>query len=379
MDETRAAKLGQTMAHIRYITRPQAARVVMQKRLSGGTWAKTANFAEDEAQRRKGRVCERFVIALPSEASREQREALTRAYAEQLSKGIAGYIAAIHDQHDNDTKNPHVHFVFFDIQQKTGGRGRPKSTLGLARKNAIENAARAWAELHNRMMRDWGFDTNSEISHLSYADRGIDRIPTIHEGASSRASSEAKKTSKEKWKHIDQGHTRAEANAVIREINKLKEEKEDAGTVRLGTGHGNNAAQRNGGVAEQREFGSGHVKAAEGNRPPLNQDRQTDRNHRPVGIQAGTASGPFQGPPQPRPGRKPPFMAVARLGLSRSLRRGRGVRRIYRELIMLRDTLRAQLLPILAQQRFSLPAKLRESQIRAQPKPTKPRIDGEER
>ena len=226
-DETRAAKLGQTAAHLRYITRPQAARLVVQERLSGGTWSETANLVEEEAQKRKGRVCERLVVALPVEATPEQREALTRAYAEQMSKGVAGYVAAIHDQHGNDTKNPHAHFVFFDVQQKTGGRGRPKSTLGLAQKNAIENAARAWAELHNRMMRSWGFETESEISHLSYADRGIDRVPTIHEGASSRAKSEAKKTSKEKWKHIDQGHTRAEANVVIREINQLKEEKEN--------------------------------------------------------------------------------------------------------------------------------------------------------
>ena len=250
-DESRAAERGQTAAHLRYIARPQAARVVLQERLSGGTQPKTANLVEEEAQRRKGRVCERFVIALPAEASPEQREALTRAYAEQMSKGIAGYVAAIHDQHGNDTKNPHAHFVFFDVQQKTGGRGRPKSTLGLARKNAIENAAQAWAELHNRMMRGWGFGADSDISHLSYADRGIDSIPTIHEGASSRATPEAQKTRKEKWKHIDQGHTRAEANTVIREINALKKEKENAGTVRLGTSDGDNEVQCNDGIAEQ--------------------------------------------------------------------------------------------------------------------------------
>ncbi|CUH89745.1 Very short patch repair protein [Phaeobacter sp. CECT 5382] len=46
-----------------------------------------------------------------------------------MSKGIAGYVLAIHDQHGNDTQNPHAHFVFFDVQQKTGGRGRPKTVL----------------------------------------------------------------------------------------------------------------------------------------------------------------------------------------------------------------------------------------------------------
>ncbi|WP_152612463.1 MobA/MobL family protein [Leisingera sp. ANG-S3] len=378
-DETRAAKAGQTAAHLRYITRPQAARVVIQERLSGGTRRKTAVLAEQEAQKRKGRVCERFVIALPVEATPEQREALTRAYAERLSKGMAGYVAAIHDQHGNDIRNPHAHFVFFDVQQKTGGRGRPKSTLGLARKNAIENAAQAWAGLHNEMMRAWGFGPDSEISHRSYADRGIDKIPTIHEGASARATPKAKKTSKEKWKHIDQGHTRADANAIIREINQLKQEQENAGTLRLGTGNGNNKAQRSGSVAEQRERGGGHVEAAPRNRPPFKPDRQTGQGNRPSGGHTSPTSRPLQSQPRSRPGRQPPFLAAARLGLARHLRRGRRVRRIYRELIMLRDTLRARLLPGEGQRRLHSAAPEPKQQHLHPLKKTKPRRSGAER
>lgn len=343
-DETRVAKLGQTAAHLRYITRPQASRVVIQERLSGNTYPETAAQAEEEAQRRKGRVCERLVIALPVEATPEQREALTRAFAERLSKGIAGYVAAIHDQHGNDTKNPHAHFVFFDVQQRTGGRGRPKSTLGLARKNAIEDAARMWAELHNEMMRGWGFGPESEITHLSYADRGIDKIPTIHEGASARASPKGKKASKEKWKRIDQGHTRAEANAIIREINLLREAQNNARSIRLGAGDGDDETQRGGCIAEQRTCGSGDGQVAQRDRPPFKQAVQTDRHNRQLGIHAGTADCPNQSTPQPRPGRQPPFLAAARLGLARRLRGGRRFRRVYRELILLRDTLRARLL-----------------------------------
>lgn len=378
-NEARAAKEGQTAAHLRYITRPQAARVVIQERLAGGTRCKTAALAEQEAKKRKGRVCERFVIALPVEASATQREALTRAFAERLTQGVAGYVAAIHDQHGNDIRNPHAHFVFFDVQQKTGGRGRPKSTLGLARKNAIENAAQAWAKLHNEMMCAWGFGPDSEISHLSYADQGIDRIPTIHEGASARAAPMVKKTSKEKWKRIDQGHTRAEANAIIREINQLKEEQENAGTLRLGTGNGNNKAQCSGSVAEQRERGCWHVEAAPRNRPPFKRDRQTDQGNRPSGGDTGPASRPLQSQPGSRPGRQPPFLAAARLGLARHLRRGRGVRRIYRELIMLRDTLRARLLPSEGQRRLHPDAQEAGLQQSHTIPATKPRQGGAER
>ena len=201
-------------------------------------------------------------------------------------------------------------------------------------------------------MRDWGFGAESEISHLSYADRGIDRVPTIHEGASSRANPKIKKTSKEKWRHIDQGHTRAEANTVIREINKLKEEQENAGTVRLGTGNGNNNKQREGGIPEQRERGRGHFETTTRNQPPFKQARQPDQDHRPIVSHAISASRPFQSRPKPRPGRQPPFLAASRLGLARRLRRGRGVRRVFRELIMLRDTLHARLLSDEGQRRL---------------------------
>jgi len=376
---SRAAKMGQTAAHLRYIARPKAARVVMQERLSGGTRRKTATLTEEEAQKRKGRVCERFVIALPVEASQEQREALTRAFAERLSNGIAGYVAAIHDQHGNDIHNPHAHFVFFDVQQKSGGRGRPKSTLGLARKNAIENTAKMWAELHNGMMRGWGFGPDSEISHLSFADRGIDRIPTIHEGASARATPEAKKASKEQWKHIDQGRTRAEANAVIREINQQKEEQENAGTVRLGASDGNYEVQRNDSIAEQRKRSGGNIEAAARNRPPFKQAGQPEQGHRPIGNYTGATNHPQPSPARPRPGRQSGFPPLARLGLPRRLRRGGRIRRIYRELILLRDTLKAQLLPNEGQRRSHPKAREPEQQRSHPPKTTKPRQGGAER
>jgi hypothetical protein len=371
-DETRAAKQGQTAAHLRYITRPQAARVVMQERLSGSTQSETARLAEVDAQKRKGRVCERFVIALPVEASPRQREAMTRAYAEEISKGIAGYVVAIHDKHGNDTKNPHAHFVFFDVQQKTGGRGRPKSTLGLARKNSIETAARSWSELHNEMMRKWGFGAESNISHLSFADRGIDKIPTIHEGASSRATLGAKKSSHEKWKHIDQGHTRDEANAVIREINHLKEKQENAGTIRLGTCDRNNPPQRNGGISKQRECCGRHVKTIKGNRPPFTEAVKSIQDHR--AIDRNTESHPLPHAPHSPPRRPPPFMSAARFGLARSLRYRRGVRRVYHELIMLRDTLKAQFLA--DEQKHRLSSDPPEKNIEMQM--TKPRRSGAE-
>ncbi len=106
--ESRKAILGQTPVHLRYITRAKAARTVLINRLGDGPLQQVALTAEADAQKRKGRVCERFIIALPKEASEQQKEALARAYCELLTKGTAGYVAAIHDQNGNDKKPTHA-------------------------------------------------------------------------------------------------------------------------------------------------------------------------------------------------------------------------------------------------------------------------------
>ena len=354
--EARAAQHGQTAAHLRYITRPKAARVVLRERLPHLNDAQVAVAAEREAETRKGRVCERFILALPVEATPEQREALVRAFGEALTKGAAGYVAAIHDQHGNDIKNPHAHIAAFDLQVKGGGRGRPRSTIGMARKNAVEETAALWADTHNRMMAGWGFGAESQISHLSYAARGIDRLPQIHEGAASRhmfAQGETPATNDD-WHHIDGGHTRAEANAIIREINALKQEAEyDQTNPADGLGSGD---EGNGGECQRcrrdgREGGRAHGRDAGSLAPPwaaVGADGSDDEGNGDEGISAPAVSPPFLAAPASTP--VPPFASDHR----RLSAWGR-VRRVYRELVMLRDTLRARLLGDRGQERSAPP------------------------
>lgn len=342
--EARAAQHGQTAAHLRYITRPKAARVVFRERLTHPKDAQVAVAAEREAETRKGRVCERFILALPVEATPEQREALVRAFGEALTKGTAGYVAAIHDQHGNDTKNPHAHIAAFDVQVKGGGRGRPRSAIGMARKNAVEETAALWADIHNRMMAGWGYGPKSQISHLSYAARGIDRLPQIHEGAASRqmfAKGETPATNAE-WHHIDGGHTRAEANALIREINTLKQEAEHDETDPtdgLGGGDEGDRGERGYCCGEGRKDRGAHEGDAGRSSPPWTAvvaDGSDDEGDGDEGISAPTASTPFLAAHASTP--IPPFVSDRR----RLSAWGR-VRRVYRELVMLRDTLRARL------------------------------------
>lgn len=234
----RRARNGQTSAHLRYITRPKAASVVLSDRLPTSSISKLAKQVELDAEKRKGRVCERFIVALPVECSADQRVALVRAFCDHMTKGKTGYIAAVHDVCGNDVGNPHFHAVLFDKFIQTGGRGRPRSVLGMARKNAVENAARDWALLHNRMLSDWGYTVSSMIDHRSYFNRGVDRIPTIHVGSGAKQLNRKEKLPKTKpeWRHVDAGQLRTSANEVINEINNLNgalnEKRRDYGLAR---------------------------------------------------------------------------------------------------------------------------------------------------
>ncbi|MEO9937626.1 MobA/MobL family protein [Sulfitobacter pontiacus] len=356
VDESRAAKVGQTAAHLRYIARPKAARVVLRERLTGPTDAATAQEAEVAAQRGKGRVCERFIIALPVEATAEQREAMVRAFAEQLTGGSAGYMAAIHDKHGNDQRNPHFHLVAFDVMIKSGGRGRPKSTLGMARKHAVETSAKMWADTHNELMWEWGFGPASMISHLSLKDRGIDRIPTIHEGVGARAMARSKKeiAQKGKWRAIDEGHSRAEANRTIRQINQMKE-MIDEREYRLGRSNEENHEQLNCLGAESRAYVGWGGKVAGTATPSGATVGRRRKSYQIADDPSITATHP-RPIQRKRPRRPNPSFFLSRTGRRRrSLRRRYRVRRIFRELDWLRATLKARLLKLEARTRLRPP------------------------
>lgn len=346
----RAASRGQTRAHLRYITRRAAAREVLRERMEGDD-ATAAQRAEKAAKKRGGRVAERFIVALPVEATPEQRVELARAFAETLTQGRAAYLVAIHDMAGNDATNPHFHLVAFDAFEKTGGRGRPRSVLGMARKGAIEKNAATWARIHNEHMAAWGYGPASQISHLSHAARGIGRIPTIHEGPGALKITErgATPATKNEWRRIDAGHTRAAANHLIREINRMTQEMgDDHRADRLGSGDQGYARERGEcGDARRPDARSRGRHAPAANLPFVARHRDSEdagADRQPPFLADRGAAGDAQRA-------RPPLAAAtaapaAPMAPPDALRRSgsrRGVRRLFVELMMLRDTLRARL------------------------------------
>lgn len=335
----RQAAKGQTAAHLRYICRKSAARLVLKERLPSSSHANLGKRAEADAERRRGRVCERFIIALPLEASPDQREDLVRAFADRITGGKAGYVAAIHDQAGNDVRNPHAHLVCFDKHEKTGGRGRPRSVIGMARKNAVEKAARCWSETHNTLMRAWGYSDQSMIDSRSFAERGVPKIPTIHEGAAARAvaSKGLKPRGSQEWSKIDEGQSRAAANRLIRKINHDWETLNERAN-RLGGGHegdGVRCKSRGSSVGKDR---GGRSRATGSPPPPFLGNPSDSRNNRDRSLERRTGSKPpYNGTISG--GEVSPPLAIRRY----SIRGWVSIRRIFRELTMLHSVLRSRI------------------------------------
>lgn len=358
--QSRIAKQGQTLAHIRYITRDTAARAILLERLPEKDFSGTAARVEQAAEKSGGRVCERFTIALPIEADGAQREALVSAFAEHITKGEAGFIAAIHDKKENDLFNPHAHLICFDKQSKKGGRGRPSSVMGMARKNAIEKAAKDWAKIHNRMMSDWGYGAGSLIDHRSFVERGIDLVPTIHEGPGARkiSATQSKVETKPEWQHIDSGHTRAEANNLIRQINKTKEKLNEQRANRLGGNNDANADRSKGCVPWLRE---GSVSNRGDGGPATRQRYSTEKDPRcsrtPFTL-AGRRQSSSGGHSSAINSIYRPSLTKAKTShqgaISRGVRRfrARRLRCTFRNLTFFNDTLQARLLRDEAPRRF---------------------------
>lgn len=170
---THAAGTG--AAHVAYITRPSAARAVVAERMPDAPREAAAWLLEQEAAERKnGRVADKIMLALPIELDADQRLALLRDYAAQVTQGRAPWLAAIHDQ-GKDAQNPHAHLVVRDKDPVTGRR-----VVGLSEKGSTQRLRELWEATANAHLEQAGLD--ARIDRRTLAAQGIDRKAQIHVG-----------------------------------------------------------------------------------------------------------------------------------------------------------------------------------------------------
>jgi hypothetical protein len=215
----------------RYITREEACTKILGARMPLDRNAMFAWLDEQEdGDRKNARVIDKVMVALPLELSHEQRLLLTHAFAEDLTKGRASWVAGIHDGPE-DADNPHAHLIFRDRDVQTG-----KRVMQLSEKGSTERLRIAWERHINQGLKQAGYDIR--VDRRSLAAQGIDREAQIHVGQAVRALDADGKRPK------TPGRTRLEKNSERKQRNAERQ--------KTGTEPSLEWAGRGGMVAEQR-------------------------------------------------------------------------------------------------------------------------------
>lgn len=151
-------------------------------------WAMEAEPLWNEASAAEKRINSTLAreaeLALPASVPAEAREAITRAFAQELVDryGVA-VTAAIHGPgQGGDERNHHAHILFTTRSIGPEGIGAKTRILD-SRKTGPQEVAylRGFAcELINAALEDAGSD--ERVDHRSYRDRGIEQEPTEHLG-----------------------------------------------------------------------------------------------------------------------------------------------------------------------------------------------------
>ena len=164
------------------------------------------NAVEAAERRKDSQLAREIEIALPNELSPAERIAFVRSYVQEnfVSQGMCADFA-IHTGHNAESEglsNPHAHIMLTMRPIENGAFGpkwrkAPAEGNGKAPKKGQERTT-GWDDRENVVL--WRADLarriNSEmerlglpdrVSHLSYADQGLDREPSVHLGPAAAA------------------------------------------------------------------------------------------------------------------------------------------------------------------------------------------------
>ena len=135
---------------------------------------------QELGDRKNARVCDTFNAAIPRELSPAQAVALMEDFAFKASgNGAVWYVAAIHNDHD---ANPHLHLMIRDRERDPAAGKKAQRVLMTTSRESTEHFRETWEKCANSALQLAGID--ERIDRRSYAERGIDLVPTPHLGPS---------------------------------------------------------------------------------------------------------------------------------------------------------------------------------------------------
>ncbi len=153
------------------------------------------NKAEQAENRKDARVGREWVIGLPSELDKEQRKELSQNLAKDLADRyqVATQIAIHEPSKQGDQRNYHVHILTTTRKTDQDLNLTGKSDIELDRKQCAklgistsqDQIIECRERIANRINQSLELaNVQKQVSHLSYKDQGIDKIPTKHLGKS---------------------------------------------------------------------------------------------------------------------------------------------------------------------------------------------------
>ena len=145
------------------------------------------NAAEGSEARKDAVPARELLVSLPHELTFEQRRELLRDFVREhlVARGMIADVAMHKPGKEGDERNFHAHIL---VTTRDVGPG------GFARKNTDWRAPQAlcewregWAAIQNKHLRRHLGPDAPQVSHLSLAERGVDRAPTVHLGPAATA------------------------------------------------------------------------------------------------------------------------------------------------------------------------------------------------
>lgn len=124
-----------------------------------------------------GQVAREVRIALPRELTQEQNIALARSFAQYFAnQGMVAHVF-VHDKGDG---NPHSH-IMLTMRPLDGDNFSKRKNRDWNKTEIFLEWRKEYERLTNEYLKRYGHKERIDVR--SYAEQGIDRIPTIHLGA----------------------------------------------------------------------------------------------------------------------------------------------------------------------------------------------------
>jgi hypothetical protein len=140
------------------------------------------NMVEQKEIRKDAQLAREVQLSLPHELNFEQRRALVCDFVQRefVGRGMVADIAMHKPDRGGDQRNFHVHILL--TTREIGPDGFGKKNRDWNSREELGAMRAAWADVQNDHLRRHLGPQAPQVTHLSYAERGVDKVATVHLG-----------------------------------------------------------------------------------------------------------------------------------------------------------------------------------------------------